>query len=224
MALVKQEVGKAARALIDLSKATAKDTEVQKLEWDLRDFVDYNYLRRDKVTMDKGMNQKVVTIALKHDVMLPSSFVLLERALLQLEGVCKTIDPEFDIVELTEKNIMMIMQSRYGPKLDPMQGLETAHQYREFMKHLPHRAEKVLHKIENDEFTVKLDTGWIDDLKHHLRKTALIIAISLMASALIIFLAMTGKDLGLGVVPYRFLVILVVVLWAISVWFIHRRA
>jgi ubiquinone biosynthesis protein len=223
LALTKQEVGKAARALVDICKASPKDMDIQKLEWDLRDFVDYNFLKKEKVPVDRGMNQKIVTIALKHKLMLPASFVLLERALMQLEGVCRSVNPDFDIAELTEKNLLMLIQARYGPKMDPMQGLETAHQYREFMRHLPHRADKLLTKIENDAFTVKVDTAWIDDLKKHLRKTALILAISLVAAALVIFLALTGKDLGLGIVPHSLAVVSVVLVWAISVFVIYRR-
>jgi len=223
MAMMKQDVGRAAKGLVEISKSSTKDVDVQKLEWDLRDYVDYNFLKKDRVPVDKGMNQKIVTIALKHNVMLPASFVLLERALMQLEGVCRSVNPEFDIAELTEKNLMMLLQSRYGPKMDPMQGLETAHQYREFMKHLPHRADSILTKIENDDFTVKVDTGWVDDLKQHLRKTVLILAISIVAAALVLFVAYTGKDLGLGIVPHSLVVILIVIAWAIAIIVIHRR-
>jgi ubiquinone biosynthesis protein len=223
MALMKQDIGKAARALVDISGTAVKDLDMQKLEWDLRDYMDYNFLRRDKVHMDKGMNQKVVTIALKHNLRLPSAFVLLERALMQIEGVCRTVNPQFDIVELTEKNVMLILQSRYGPKLDPMQGLETAHNYREFMRHLPHRAEKLLTKIENDDFMVKVDMDWMVGFQSHLRRTILILAASLVAAALVIFMALTGKDLGLGILSQSAAVIVVLIIWAVVVLIIHRR-
>jgi ubiquinone biosynthesis protein len=224
MSLVQQDVGTAAKALLDICEVSEKDLDVHKLEWDLRDFMDFNFLRKEKVAMSKGMNQKIVTIALKHNIMLPSSFVLLERALMQIEGVCRDINPDFDIVDLAQQNFAMMVRSRYSLKLDPMQHLETAHKYREFMKNLPHRADKVLKKLENDEVKISIDTSFIDDFKHHMRRTALIVAVSLMAAALLIYVAWAGNVTGLGLIPTGISAALIIIVWLATVIIIHRRS
>lgn len=224
MSLVRQDSGNAAKSLMELCNVSDKDVDVHKLEWDLRDFMDYNFLKRDKVDVDKGMNQKIVTIALKHGFMLPASFVLLERALLQIEGVCKSIDPSFDIVEIAEDNLVMIMRSRYELSLDPMKHLETAHQYRKFVKTLPNRADKVLKKLENDDISIKVDTTFIDDFKHHLRRTALIVAVSIIAAALIFYVAWVGQLTDLGFLPTSMSVMFIVIIWVAVIVVIHRRS
>ena len=223
MSMARQEVGKAAKALLELSTKSRKDTDIQKLEWDLRDFIDFNYLKREKIDMDKGMNQRIVAIALKHGIVLPSSFVLLERAMMQVEGVCHSLDPDFDMVKVTEDNFSALAQSRYSPKLDLFQAAETAHQYREMMRNFPHRAETVLKKIENDEFSIKLDNRMMSDIKAHIKKVVLILVVSIMAAALIFTVAWTGQLTNFGLLPTELSVGVIIVLWAIIVFLIDRR-
>ena len=91
------------------------------------------------------------------------------------------------------------------------------------MRHLPHRADKVLTKIENDDFMVKVDMDWMVGFQSHLRRTILILAVSLVAAALLIFMALTGKDLGLGLLSQSAAVIVVLIMWAVAVLIIHKR-
>jgi len=223
MSMARQEVGKAAKVLMELSSRSSKDLDPQKLEWDLRDFIDFNYLKRDKIVMDRGMNQRIVAIALKHGLALPSSFVLLERAMMEVEGVCHSLDPDFDMVKVTEDNFTQLAQSRYAPKLDPFQAAETAHQYREMMRNLPHRTEKILRKIENDEFTVKMDAKLISDLKSHIRKIALIVVVTVMAAALVFYVAWAGQLTNLGFVSTGATILGIIAVWALVVYLIDRK-
>jgi ubiquinone biosynthesis protein len=169
------------------------------------------------------MNQRIVTIALKHNIMLPSSFVLLERALMQIEGVCKDLNPDFDIVDIAQQNFAMMIRSRYKLRLDPLHHLETAHKYKEFLKNLPHRADKVLKKLENDEIKITVDTGFVDEFKHHLRRTVLILAVSLIAASLVIYVAWAGNVTELGLVPTSASIIIILLIWVATVAIIHRR-
>jgi ubiquinone biosynthesis protein len=89
ISLIQENVKKAAEAFVDMSGGQVKDVDFQRLEWDLRDFVDYSMMKKDDVPIADGMNQRMVDIALKHNLMLPSSFFLFERALMQVEGVSR---------------------------------------------------------------------------------------------------------------------------------------
>jgi ubiquinone biosynthesis protein len=223
MSLIKQDVGRAAGLLVEMSGAARKNVDLRLLEWDLRDYIDYTLLRREKVKMAAGMNRRIATISMKHGVMLPSSFVLLERALAEVEGVCRTLDPDFDIVELAQKNLMLMLEARYRPKLDPLQAVETARSYRVLVRELPGRVDRLLKKLETDDFTVKVDTSLFDDLKHNIRRMGLIMAVTVIAASLIIYMGWEGQSLNLQLVHVTVGVSAIVFAWLVAVFAINRR-
>jgi len=160
---------------------------------------------------------------MKHGVMLPSSFVLMERALAEIEGVCRTLDSAFDITKLAQDNLEMMIGARYSPKLDPMQAVETARQYRELLRELPAKLDKVLRKVESGDFTVKVDRSLFDDVKLSLRRMANMMAVTLMAAALVIYIGWEGQAIRLQLVHTTVGVTAVVLAWAIAMVVLARR-
>jgi len=223
MSLIRQDAGKAARLLMEMSGANEGTVDLHNLEWDLRDFLDFTVLARQKVHLSRGMNQRIATISMKHGVMLPSSFVLMERALAEIEGVCRTLDSAFDITKLAQDNLEMMIGARYSPKLDPMQAVETARQYRELLRELPAKLDKVLRKVESGDFTVKVDRSLFDDVKLSLRRMANMMAVTLMAAALVIYIGWEGQAIRLQLVHTTVGVTAVVLAWAIAMVVLARR-
>lgn len=223
LSLIKEDVGRAAALLVEMSGAARKNVDLRLLEWDLRDYLDYTLLRREKVEMAAGMNQRIVTISMKHGVMLPSSFVLLERALALVEGVCRTLDPGFDIVELAQKNLMLMLEARYRPKPDPLQAVETARSYRALVRELPGRVDRLLKKVEDDDFTVKVDRSLFDELKVNIRRMGKTIAVTMIAAALILYIGWEGRSINLQFVHVTIGVFAIVGVWLVAVLMINRR-
>jgi ubiquinone biosynthesis protein len=223
MSLIRQEAGQAARLLMEISGATEKTVDLHNLEWDLRDFMDFSVLARHKVHLARGMNQRIATISMKHGVMLPSSFVLMERALAEIEGVCRTLDPAFDITKLAQDNLEMILRERYRPKLDPLQAVETARNYRELVREMPGRLDRLLKKLETDDFTVKVDSSLFDDIKASIRKMGMMVVATVMAAALILYIGWTGQSFNLQFVHTTIGVFAIVFVWLVAVIYIRRR-
>jgi ubiquinone biosynthesis protein len=223
ISLLQKDVGRAAKAFVEMSQSQEKNVDFQRLEWDLRDFVDYTLLKKDDVPISSGMNQRMVDVALKHRIMLPSSFFLFERALMQVEGVCRELNPKFDIVEVAQANIMPLLRKRYKLVPDPIQTLETAREYRKFMHALPKRADKILRKLERDELKIRVDQTIFQDLKSYVRKIGLILAVSIIAAAVILYLAISDDVIKIDFMPVSISVVSVVLLWLISIVVIYRR-
>jgi len=223
IALITENTKKAAESLIQLSGTPESDVNFQRLEWDLRDLLDYNVLQRAKVPVDSGANQRIIDVAMKHGVMLPSSFVLFERAMAQIDGVCRTLNPEFDIVEIAKKNIMPVLRERYQMKPEPLEALETAREYRKFMSTLPKRADAVMKKLESDDFSVKIDGKPLEDLKRQIRKTGYVLAVSIILATLMINIAISGNSIDIDPIPISLSAVSIVVIWIIAIFFIHRR-
>jgi ubiquinone biosynthesis protein len=223
ISLIRGQAGRAARMLMELSGASEKTVDLRSLEWDLRDFMDYTLLRRQNVELARGMNQRIAAIAMKHRVMLPSSFILLERALAQVEGVCRTLDAGFDIVALAEQNLPMLLTERYRPRPDPVQAIETARSYRKLRRELPGRLDRLFRKLETGEVTIKVDPSIFDGLKAGVRRTGLILAVSLMAASLVLYIGWEGQRIQLELFGRTLGVGAVFAAWLAAVLLLGRR-
>jgi ubiquinone biosynthesis protein len=223
MYLIRQKVGQAAKTLLEISGASSKKVDLQKLEWDLRDFIDYTYLKRDQVDVARGMNQKIITIAMKHNVMLPASFVLLERALMLVEGVCRDLDPEFDIIGLAEENFVKLLSNELRPDIDPIETLYTAKSYRKVMKTLPSRLDNVLKKLESDDITIRVDMSYVEELRKNMWRTVALMAVSMIAVAILFITAWMGQELKIPVFNRAIGSLAIVVIWAIVAFLIYRQ-
>jgi ubiquinone biosynthesis protein len=169
------------------------------------------------------MNQRMADIAIRHKLMLPSSFFLFERAMMQVEGVCRELNPKFDIVEVAQANMIPLLRDRYKLRPDPIQALETAREYRKFASTLPKRADKILKKLESDQLKIKVDDSILLDLKAYVRKVGFAVAISIVAAALILYIAWTGQVIEIDFFPITLTVLSIVLIWIIALVVIYRR-
>ncbi|MGQ9583741.1 MAG: ABC1 kinase family protein [Thermoplasmatota archaeon] len=223
ISLMRGDAAGAARALMELAGASPSTLDARKLEWDLRDFADYSLLKRDNVELDRGMNQRIVTIALKHGLTPPTSFVLLERALAELEGVCRALDPEFDIARLAEESLPELLRARYLPDTNLLRTAETAREYRRFLRELPSRASRIMEKAEKGELTVRVDPVVFDEIRRSLRRMALMVTASLFATVLVLYIGWVGPLTGLGALPAHIAAAIVFIAWLAVVAAIARR-
>ena len=223
LALMSGDQEAAAMALVDVCGASLGDVNLSRLTLDIRDYLDYLDLRRKGVELDKGINQKVTGLLLRNGLHPPSSYVLLDRALMHVEGVARSLDPGVDYMSLAGKSLGMVARKRLVPDREPLQALLTAREYAEFMRELPTRLDRIMRKVENDRLEVRVSLPWMDELKTQVRRSALMISFSIVAVALMVYLTWAGEKLSLPVIQVQVGVPLILVVWALLTWFIWRR-
>ncbi len=221
LALLNRDVRKAARALADLAEASHVD--FGKLEMDLQDFLDYTLLRSSGVSLAEGMNQRIIDVAVANEVTLPATMVLLERALFQMDGVCRTLDPTFDLVEVARSSLGTIVVGRLKDRPQGLDRIETAIAYRRLLRDLPRKADRILEKMQQDAFTIRLDTSFLDDLLAQAWRMVLILSVSLAMLALLTFYAITGTRLQLPRLGLDVGVAAIVGIWAVIVGLLYLR-
>lgn len=223
LALMSGDQEAAAMALVDVCGASLGDVNLSRLTLDIRDYLDYLDLRRKGVELDRGINQKVVGILLRNGLRPPSSYVLLERALMHVEGVARSLDPGVDYMSLAGKSLGMVARKRLVPDREPLQALLTAREYAEFMRELPTRLDRIMRKVENDRLEVRVSLPWLEELKTQVRRAALMVSVSIVAVALMVYLTWAGERLSLPVIQLQVGVPLILVAWLVLMWVIWRR-
>src|SRR2546423_4230474 len=121
---------------------------------------------------------------------LPQEFTMIAKTLLNLDQIVHTLDPQFDPNASIRQNATMMMQQRVMKSLTPASLFTTVLETKGFLEKLPHRVNKFLDAIANNEMKIKVDA--IDEVKlmEGLQKIANRITMGLVIAALVVGAAM----------------------------------
>ncbi len=117
---------------------------------------------------------------------LPQEFTMVAKALLNLDRVVFTLDPDFEPAAVIRQRAMEILQRNLVQTLQPGNLLGGVVELKEFAEKLPGRVNKILDTIGNNKFKVDVDA--IDEklLVEGLQKVANRVALGLVLAALIV--------------------------------------
>ncbi len=117
---------------------------------------------------------------------LPSEFTMVAKALLNLDRIVLTLDPNFEPTAIIRRRAIEILQRNLTQSLSPMNLVGEIVELKEFLEKLPGRVNKILDTIGNNEF--KIDVDAIDEkiVLEGLQKVANRISLGLILAALIV--------------------------------------
>lgn len=121
---------------------------------------------------------------------LPTEFTMIAKALLNLDRVVLTLDPQFNPTSVIRARAAEILQRNLMSSIAPGHLLGNIVELKAFAEKLPNRLNKILDTIGNNE--LKLDVNAIDEkiLLDGLQKVANRITLGLVVAALIVGAAM----------------------------------
>src|SRR6266480_7201946 len=117
---------------------------------------------------------------------LPSEFTMVAKALLNLDRVVFTLDPNFEPTATIRQRAMEILERNLMQSISPINLIGGVVELKEFAEKLPGRINKILDTLGNNEFKVDVDA--IDEkiLLEGLQKVANRVALGLVLAALIV--------------------------------------
>lgn len=133
----------------------------------------------------------IVRAAIESGVRLPPETAMLGKALYNLEGIARTLAPDFNPTDSIRRNSAQLMRKRMLKSLSPENIFNSALELRGFADKLPSRLNKILDAAAANQLGLKIDTG-IDapQLMAGFQKVANRIAMGLVIAALIVGAAM----------------------------------
>jgi ubiquinone biosynthesis protein len=133
---------------------------------------------------------EVFRAAAQTGVRLPVEMAMLGRALLALDQVGRTLDPEFDPNASIRRNVAELMQRRMLKSLSPGRMVANVLEMNEFIQKLPARLNQVLDGVAQGRVTMKVDLNeelWITE---GIQKVANRLTTGIISAALIVGAAM----------------------------------
>lgn len=213
LGFVRDDIDTVAQALLDLAKHNG-DVDTASFLRDLERIMDYHERERASVG-DPVVFEMILQLAGKHNMLLPPDFMLITRALFQFEGLCKKLDPGYELVEVLEPYVMgYLRKEAFGVQsAEKMLGntLETL----ETLRGIPTRLNKVLRMVENNELRVHVDFGRTQERADREERRNLRNTFTALVAALLVGVAWIMASGAAGVlVPYIFTAVLFLLIWA----------
>ena len=122
---------------------------------------------------------------------LPPELALLGKALLNLDQVARSLDPEFSPSDAIQRHATAIMEQRMRPSKERL--FSAALEAREFIEELPGRLNRVLDATSKGELSVKVDAFDEKELLRGMQQMANRVTMGLVLAALIIGAAMLTR-------------------------------
>jgi ubiquinone biosynthesis protein len=112
----------------------------------------------------------LVRLAEEHDSPVPSALTLLSKALLNLDGIVSVLSPELDPVTMIREYMWKVMQHRLATQAKSGKQIAWALDIWRLAENAPHRADRVLKKLANDELTLQLKVDRLEEASQTLTK------------------------------------------------------
>ncbi len=211
-----------AKAVLELCEQRG-EYDPKRFLHDLERILDYYEVERPSPA-DPVLLDKILVLAQEHDMLLPSDFMLITRALYQFDGICKELDPEYELVEVltpfvgkVAREHFLSAEAQLGMLRDAATDLST------FLRTLPGHLERILSRIEKGELTTQVE---IKGLTEHMRGRARLTyfaTFTAMVGALVLGGAVVVALRPAAFSTYAFAGAFVLAAWVFVLLLIHER-
>jgi ubiquinone biosynthesis protein len=189
--LIEKNENKIVDALLKLTNF-AQDPNRNELQRNLMEFIDrYAFLPLKELEIAK-MLQSVLEILTKQGMSLKPDLYLMVKALSAAEGLGRSLDPEFEIVNHAEPFFRKIKAARYAPKRIAGDLVDSGTELLRFFKEIPGELREVLKNVRDGKLKIEIEYQALDrtllrlDLASDRIASAIVLASLIIGSSIII--------------------------------------
>ncbi|MGC9328224.1 MAG: ABC1 kinase family protein, partial [Candidatus Hinthialibacter sp.] len=194
---------------LKISETTPKFNE-SRFSHDVCDLIAY---QQHRTASDYNMGKvalEITKISNKNGVLIPTEVTILGKTLLNLDQVGRQLAPEFNPNDCIQRNAVSLTQERLLKSFSPASILNSLLETKELIGKMPHRINRILDSLANNEIEFKVDAIDEKTLITGFQKIAnrimmgLIIAALIVGSALLMQLETPFMILGYPVIAVFF--------------------
>ena len=164
--LIEGNIEETAKSLIDLDIGTEEPDETILKEGLYNVLADFYDRPIEKMPFDK-IFYGCIDVARKSRIKLPSNLVLFGKSLISLDGTCRELNPEFNVVSQAKPYVEKLVLKKYSPKNILKDSKQFAFQVVDIVNQLPSSLKKISRQFRKIEERV-ID---MDETFHQLNKT-----------------------------------------------------
>ncbi len=128
----------------------------------------------------------LLVLCLRNDIQIPPELVLLGKTLLNLEPLCRKLDPELDPVRTMKEMAMRLVEEQFRRDLSMERLLALLLELRAFVYEVPLSARRLLTQTANNELKVGIEIEKTQEMQLAIRDVANRITLGVITAALIL--------------------------------------
>jgi ubiquinone biosynthesis protein len=182
--LVSRDAETASEILVGWSEDGEIDES--RLNEDVEEFIDhYHGVPLQQLDLS-AMIGDITGVLRQHEVLLPADLVLMFKAFLTLEGMGRTLDPEFDMAGEAAPIIEEVLRRHYAPVNLARRARKSAMQTLRMLGDLPADLSRLLRNASKGRVEVHVDISSLKEVSNQLDQAASRLTLGIVTAALII--------------------------------------
>ncbi len=195
-----------------------REVDERLLRSDYRDFVETYYgYSLEKVDIGKLLADFISILSI-HGIRCPSDLMLLIRAIVNLEGSARKIDPTFNFAEQMVPYVKRLLRERYKPGYLWERFRSEAEEFGRIAHEVPFEFTTLLKKLNRDETSIKLKHTGLDHLITEVDRSSNRIVIGMVISASIVASSLLVRS---GAANSWFSIPIYVISSLLGIWLIY---
>ncbi len=118
-----------------------------------------------------GLFRELVEGAMRHHMRMPTTYTMVFKALMTVEGLGKRIAPEMDLVEEAQPFIAELLRERYSPERLWKKASEALYTTSRLLRQVPPAMTRVFEDIDAGRLTFQIDAPRLDDYLEDRRRS-----------------------------------------------------
>lgn len=145
----------------------------------------------------------LLVVCLRNDVQIPPEMVLLGKTLLNLEPICRRLDPEMDPVGIMKGMARGLLEEQIRREISAEKLMSLVLELRAFANDVPLSLRRVLMQLANNELRIGVQMEKAEQMQHAVGEIANRITLGVITAALILSSAfLLNVDAGLRLFGY----------------------
>ncbi|MFW5885183.1 MAG: ABC1 kinase family protein [Patescibacteria group bacterium] len=185
VAVSKKDTGRIIRIWKDMEIMNPLE-EPPSLRQELRGFLDKYYGMESRKIHLGRLLEEMIEIMVKYDIKAPTSFALLTKAIINIEGICRQLDPGFNMVSFTEPYAKELVKKRYSLKEILKKGSSLGREALDFFEKTPQEIYFLSKGLREGKLSIGFKHQNLEDLTLVIDRASNRIAFGLITAALIV--------------------------------------
>lgn len=194
-AIIQKDIDNIIDKLLDIGMVS-DETDIAKFRADIADVMEeYHGTSLQQVEISAMLNDIMKTV-IGHRIRMPPNFILLIKALVTMESICREADPEFNLTEVSKPFVEKLVKEKMHPRHLMDKFMKTVVEFNELIAKLPRRFDNILSKLQSGNLVIDLEHKGLDRVMSEIDTSTNRLSSSLIISAIIVgssIIMLTGK-------------------------------
>ncbi len=186
MAIIKRDIRQLTTILSTVGIIDEDQINMRELHADLYDFVDRYYGIPLNQLQVATLMRDFISITSHHHIRFLPDMMLLVKALVTIEGVGRSLDPEFDMISHATPFVQELLARRLSPKYLSKVTWRQLQELRNLLRMLPRETQEIVKKLSKGKLKIEFEHVGLDPLGKNLDRITNRLSFSLVVSAIIV--------------------------------------